>query len=235
MEGLLRRPRPEASAPEEPELRACGLGAKLEDEGEESGHPEEGFEGVHGEVAIDGEVDGEDEDAGEGECLGGTTSTEGPAEHSGEKDAGGAGEGGEETDAEERLAEEQETEAGLEGHDGAVVDVAPGEMAAAGDVVELVAEVAVTEVDLPEGGGHVEGELEGGEEEGEADGGTQGRVRGADDGGGHGGMIRGEGSYGSFVSGTLKPASLAGAGGQRGSLGVSQKPWQRLKAASLHL
>jgi hypothetical protein len=66
--------------------------------------------------------------------------------------------------------------------DGAVVDEAPCEMTAAGDVVELVAEVAVADVLGPECQGELQEELDGGEEEGEPKGRTQGRVRSADDG-----------------------------------------------------
>ena len=50
----------------------------------------------------------------------------------------------------EGVAEDELAEAGLQGDDGAVVDVAPGEVAAADEVVELVAEVAVADVCLPE-------------------------------------------------------------------------------------
>ena len=70
----------------------------------------------------------------------------------------------------------------MQGDDGAVVDEAPCEMTAAGDVVELVAEVAVADVLGPECKGELQEELDGGEEEGEPKGRTQGRVRSADEG-----------------------------------------------------
>ena len=70
----------------------------------------------------------------------------------------------------------------MQGDDGAVVDEAPCEMTAAGDVVELVAEVAVADVLGPEREGELHEELDAGEEEGEPKGRTQGRVRLADDG-----------------------------------------------------
>ena len=63
-----------------------------------------------------------------------------------------------------------------------MVDEAPCEMTAAGDVVELVAEVAVADVLGPECQGELQEELEGGEEEGEPKGRAQGRVRSANDG-----------------------------------------------------
>ncbi len=152
------------------------------DEGEGAEHPEDGLDGVHGEVAVGAEELGGDEDAEHGEGLGGAAATERPGEDSGEKDGDGSGEGGEHADAEDGGSEEGLGEAGLEGDEGAVIDVSPGEALAADEVVELVAEVAIAEVGGPEGGGDVEDELDGGEEEGEADGGLEGGVGGADDG-----------------------------------------------------
>jgi hypothetical protein len=61
-----------------------------------------------------------------------------------------------------------------------VVDEAPGEMTAAGDVVKLVAEVAVADVLSPEREGELQEELDASEEEGEPKGRTQGRVRWAE-------------------------------------------------------
>ena len=83
-------------------------------------------------------------------------------------------------DAEEGVAEEDFAEAGLDGDDGAVVDVTPCEVVAAGDVVELVAEVAVAEVLGVEREGKLQEELDGGEDRREAEGLTQGGICGAD-------------------------------------------------------
>ena len=80
----------------------------------------------------------------EGLCR--TAATEHPGEDAGEEDSRGAGCGGEDADGEDGVAEEKFADPGLEGDDGAVVDVSPGEMAAAGQIVELVAEVAVADV-----------------------------------------------------------------------------------------
>jgi hypothetical protein len=55
-------------------------------------------------------------------------------------------------------------------------------MTAAGDVVELVAEVAVADVLGPEREAELQEELDAGEEEGETKGCTEGRVRWADRG-----------------------------------------------------
>jgi hypothetical protein len=65
-----------------------------------------------------------------------------------------------------------------------VVDVTPGQVVAAGDVVELVAEVAIADVGGVESEGEGEQELGGGEGRGEAERGPQAEVGGADGGGG---------------------------------------------------
>jgi hypothetical protein len=59
----------------------------------------------------------------------------------------------------------------LQGDDGAVVDETPGEMTAAGDVVKLVAEVAVADVLGPEREAELKKEFDDGEEECEPQGG----------------------------------------------------------------
>ena len=119
--------------------------------------------------------------------LRGAATAEGPGEQAGEEDAGGAGEGGGEAQAEEGVAEEGLGEARLDGNEGAVVDEAPGKMAAAGEVVELVAEVAPAEMGRPGCGDQVEDQLDCGEGEGEVDGFSKagGRWRGLGGGGGH--------------------------------------------------
>ena len=70
----------------------------------------------------------------------------------------------------------------MQGDDGAVVDVAPGEVVAAGEVIELVTEVAVADVRGVEGEGEVEEELDDGEDGSEAEGAAQGRVGWTDGG-----------------------------------------------------
>ena len=73
----------------------------------------------------------------------------------------------EHADAGERCAEERDGGARLQRDDGAVIDVAPVEMAPAEDVVHLVAEVAPADVRLPEIGAEVKGELQQREQGGE--------------------------------------------------------------------
>jgi len=153
--------------------------AKEQDEGEEAGHPEHAFEAVHAEVAVEAEIQRDGDDGHHAEGLCGAAAAEGPAEDAGEEDAGCSCGDREGADAEEAVAEEGFGDAGLQGDDGAVVDVAPSEMAAAHEVVELVAEVADADVALPEGGGDVEQELDGCEGEGEPEGLLKGWVCGA--------------------------------------------------------
>ena len=63
-----------------------------------------------------------------------------------------------------------------------MIDKTPREMTAAGDVVELVAKVAVADVLGPDCEGELQQELDAGEDQGEPKGRTQRRVRGANDG-----------------------------------------------------
>ena len=58
------------------------------------------------------------------------------------------------------MAEDGFGEAGLNGDEGAVVDVAPGEVAAANEEVQLIAKVAVADVGLIEIDGEMEDESE---------------------------------------------------------------------------
>ena len=97
------------------------------------------------------------------------------------------------------MAEEQFGEAGLDGDEGAVVDVAPGEMATAGDVVELVAEVAPADVGLVEVESDVQQDGEDAEEGGELEGCAQWGAGGPDYGGRHSGTIRYAGVQGSGI------------------------------------
>ena len=69
-------------------------------ERERAEHPEDGLEGVHGEKAVDGDVDGCDEDAEHRECLCGAEAAESPREQAGEEDGGCSGECGENADGE---------------------------------------------------------------------------------------------------------------------------------------
>src|SRR5215469_2387299 len=99
------------------------------------------------------------------------------------------------------MAEEQLGKAGLKGDDGAVIDVAPGEVASAEEVVELVAEVAVADARFPEVGSDVQGELDGGEKKPETQGLAKRWIDGTHDGcvGGHGGVGHQESSIGLYL------------------------------------
>ena len=56
-------------------------------------HPEGGFGGVHGEIAIATEVARSEQDAEHREDLSGATAAERPGEQAGERDAQAAGDG----------------------------------------------------------------------------------------------------------------------------------------------
>ena len=167
-------------AEDDPPLPRAGAGDDADD-GEEAGHPEDRFDGVHGEEAVDAEVLRCEEDAEHGQGLGGASATEGPGEEAGEEDHKGSGEVREQADAEERGAEEGFGEAGLDGDEGSVVDVSPGEASTAHDVVELVAEVAVAEVLDVERTDDVKDEFKGSEGEGQFEGSGERRVLGPDE------------------------------------------------------
>ena len=78
-----------------------------------------------------------------------TASTKRPGEDAGKKDASRASKGGEETKAGKGVPKEEFRGAGLHGNDWSVVDVSPGKMAPADDVVKLVAKVAPADMRFP--------------------------------------------------------------------------------------
>src|SRR5205085_9006037 len=127
-------------AEEEPEL----LGAALKDHDGDVGHrhPEEWLEDVHGEVVADGEEERRDEHRQAGEELREEPAAEAPSHRAGERDEGGRREEREDPHREERRAEVA-SDPGVDGDERRLVDVAPVEVLAAREEVELVAEEAV--------------------------------------------------------------------------------------------
>ena len=145
---------------------ALGVAAQDEQESEDAEGPEDRLPGVHGEEPIGADELRAAEQAQHGEPLRGAPASEGPGDETAKTDHGGAGEGGKNADGEDRVAEEDFTQARLQGYDGSVVDVPPGEVAGTGDVVELIAEVAVADVRGPEGQGEMQQEFRRGEQRG---------------------------------------------------------------------
>lgn len=144
--------------------KRVGLGDT--DEGEGAEHPENGVEGVHRQIAVDAEVNAGNGDAKHGQGSCGAAASEGPDESSGEEDFGGSGESGEQTQGSHvPIAEKDVGEAGLEGDHGGLVDIAEGDMAAADEVVQLVAEDAVAGMLGEDGADGLNGQLDGGEDE----------------------------------------------------------------------
>jgi hypothetical protein len=83
-----------------------------------------------------------------------------------------------------RIAKEHFAEPRLQGDDRSVVDIAPGQMASAGDVVELIAKVAVSQVLGPQCESKLKHQLDGREDRGQAQSLAQRRVGNANHGGG---------------------------------------------------
>jgi len=143
---------------------ACRAAALDEDDCKQTEAPEHGFAGVHGEETVKADVLWATDEADHRQRLRGSLTAQRPSEDAAEEDHDGPGECGKNADGEKRVAEEDLAEPCLNGDDGALIDVAPGEMMAAGDVVELVAEVAVAEVLRVEREREVEQQLARGEE-----------------------------------------------------------------------
>lgn len=120
-----------------------------EDQEQNAAHPEGRLEAVHGEIAVCAEVDRRYQQTEHGQGLCRASAAECPGEQAAEADRQGSGNGREDADAEDGVAEQHLAHAGLQGHKRPMVDIAPGEVAAAGEIIELVAEVAVAEVKGP--------------------------------------------------------------------------------------
>ena len=123
-------PQPRVAAPHDP------------DQGPHAAHPEQGLEGVHGEDAVGAQVDGRREHGQAGHALREAPASQLPGQDHGEGHEQRPGQGGDEAQDVERAAEEQ----GQPGHEAdhrGVIDVAPVQVPAAIQEVELVAEVAV--------------------------------------------------------------------------------------------
>ena len=92
---------------------------------------------------VEREIAWREQEAERGDALGETPAAEFAGEESGEEHHGGAGEGRGQTDAGEPIAEESADDSSDEGDERGLIDVAPGEVLAAGEVIELVDEEAV--------------------------------------------------------------------------------------------
>src|SRR6202044_1194656 len=77
-------------------------------------------------------------------------SAERPCEDSRKEDTARTADGRQHSHPCQRFAEERQRELCLNGYAGAVIDVPPGEIAPAHNVVKLVAKVAVTDVRFPQ-------------------------------------------------------------------------------------
>ena len=99
IEGLLSRPMP-AERPKMVHHEGLRSAVDKANQRERAEHPEDRLEGVHGEKAVDGDVDGCDEDAEHRECLCRAEAAESPREQAGKEDGGCSGKCGENADGE---------------------------------------------------------------------------------------------------------------------------------------
>jgi hypothetical protein len=106
-------------------------------------HPQRGFERIHREVIRIAEEDGRGEDGRHGERLRRSPTAKLPGDQAGETDVDTAGREAEDADTRGRKAKERFGDAGLQGNQRRLVDIAPGEMVPADQEVELIAKEAV--------------------------------------------------------------------------------------------
>ena len=111
-------------------------------------HPEIWLEAICAEQAAVGKILRSDEDADGAEQKGKAAAAEFAGDNGGLHDQQRRSQRRDETDAAERIAEDGAAEVDEKRDQRRLVNVAPGEMIAAGDVVEFVAEVAVAIVEV---------------------------------------------------------------------------------------
>ena len=130
----------EADAQDQPEDQPQGAAAAVEEAHHhvDGAEPERDVEDVHREDVAESEVERGDERAQRRQELAVAAGPEAASEELGEKHDRGSRDGSEEADAEGRVAEQQPGAAQDERAERRVVDVAPVEVLAAGDVVQLV-------------------------------------------------------------------------------------------------
>src|SRR5215471_19682548 len=128
-------------AEEQPEARATAVEDTQNRGGR--GHPEERLERVHGEKAIEGEIDGGDKHAESGEKLSKPAATQFLGDPGGNKHFGTGSQGWQEAKGVKRIAEKSTAQTRKSGSQGRMINIAPGQMLAARRVVEFVAEIPV--------------------------------------------------------------------------------------------
>ena len=127
----------------DPEPPAWVAGFDIAQHAPGAGHPEQGLEGIHREQVLHEHVDRGGQDGESGEGLGHAAATH-PARHgASDPDQCSAGKRGQEADRDEGSAEGMADQPCDEGHQRRVVDVAPAEVLAAGEVIHFVAEDAI--------------------------------------------------------------------------------------------
>ncbi len=127
-------------AERDPELAAAAVDHAQQQPG--AAHPAQGLEGVHRVEAADGQVDGRHAAGQRGQELGEARAAHLFRQPAAEPRQRRHGQRRHQAQHEQRIAEHRAQQAQEQDRQGRVVDIAPGQMVAAGDVVELVAEHA---------------------------------------------------------------------------------------------
>src|SRR5205085_7221798 len=105
--------------------------------------PKQRLEDVHRQEVSEGEIERGDHGAERGERLRESRCAEASRDCAGEEHERGVGERGNDANGEERCAESVSNEPGEKADERRLIDVTPIEMLTAGEVVKLVAKVAV--------------------------------------------------------------------------------------------
>jgi hypothetical protein len=139
---LILEPKTGEDAEQDPETRVAA--ANDADQYQDAAHPEERFEGVHRQDAVDHQVDRGDDDSETGKSLCERAAAKLSGDRHGQRHQGDAGQNRQDPECRQRTAE-KERDLGVHGDQRRAVDVPPVEVAGAVQEIELVAEIAVPE------------------------------------------------------------------------------------------
>ena len=106
-------------------------------------HPEERLKRVHGKKAIHGQVNRTEENHNGSKQLGETPAAQFADHPRGEQNLGRGRERREKTQGEQRISQEASCEPEDRRDERGVIDIAPGQMLAAGGIIQLVTKIAV--------------------------------------------------------------------------------------------
>lgn len=133
-----------------------GPPALQKQEGQNTSHPEHRLKRVHGEKSINADELRAHEKAEHGQGLGGPPAAHRPGNDAGEKDRPRPGNGRQDSNGKDGVPEEPFAQPGLQGYNRPVVHIPPSQVAATRDVIELIPEVAIAEMQRPQGKGKLQ-------------------------------------------------------------------------------